>query len=98
MSPRPSRRRTLFPSRLMTGCSYGEAMKTLVITVAISAPLIAFIAWALSWIALLEAVAAVAVVLLAVLVLGRLRETAVKVRSQDEGQRHHRGRGGGGLM
>ncbi len=87
-----------FTSHIMTGCSYGETMKTLVITVTVSVALIATIAWVLSWITLLDAVAAVAVALLIALVLGRLRETAVKIASNDEGQRHHRGRGGGGLM
>lgn len=76
----------------------GKTMKTLAITVTSSATLMAFIAWALSWITVLEAVGAVAVVLLITLAIGRIRETAVKVPSDDEGQRHHRGRGGGGLM
>lgn len=73
-------------------------MKTLVLAVTISAALLASIAWALSWITLFEAVGAVAVALLVVLAVGRLREKSVKIPSDDEGQRHHRGRGGGGLM
>lgn len=73
-------------------------MKTLVIAVTISAAVLAFIAWAFSWIETFEAVAAVAVVLLITLAIGRLRETASRVPSEEEGQRHHRGRGGGGLM
>lgn len=73
-------------------------MKTFVIASMIVVTAFAFIAWALTWITLLEAAGAVAVGLVIVLVTARLREGGVKVPSDDEGQRHHRGRGGGGLM
>lgn len=82
----------------MAGCSYGEDMKALVFTVTISAALVASIAWAISWISFLDAVTVVAVALGIAWALGRLRERAVGVPSDDEGQRHHRGRGGSGLM
>lgn len=73
-------------------------MKTFVIASMIAVTALATIAWTMTWITLVEAAGAVAVGLLVVLVTARLRESAVKVPSDDEGQRHHRGRGGGGLM
>lgn len=47
---------------------------------------------------MLEIAALVAVVLLIVFAVRRLKEKNVKLPREDEGQRHHRGRGGGGLM
>lgn len=76
----------------------GGNMLTFVIGSMIAVTALASTAWALTWITLVEAAGAVAVGLLIVLVAARLRESAVKVPSDDEGQRHHRGRGGGGLM
>lgn len=76
----------------------GGKMKTLLIASMIVVTAFAFIGVALTWITLLEAAGAVAVGLVIVLVTARLREGAIRVPSDDEGQRHHRGRGGGGLM
>lgn len=76
----------------------GELIKTLITTAIISAVLIGIVVWTSSGIAILEAVAVVALALLMSLALGRLREKNVKLTADDEGQRHHRGRGGGGLM
>lgn len=76
----------------------GNALKILVTTAAISAVFLAFAVWVLSGISVLEAFAVVALSLLISLALRHLREKHVKLRADDEGQRHHRGRGGGGLM
>ena len=76
----------------------GNTLKVLVTTVAISAVLIALAVWVLSGITVLDAFAVVALSLLIALALRHLREKHVKLRADDEGQRHHRGRGGGGLM
>ncbi|GAB3554587.1 hypothetical protein GCM10027404_29010 [Arthrobacter tumbae] len=76
----------------------GNTSKVLVTTAVISAVLIAFAVWVLSGITVLDAFGVVAISLLISLALRHLREKHVKLRADDEGQRHHRGRGGGGLM
>jgi hypothetical protein len=76
----------------------GTTTKTIVITAAISAVLIAFLVWALDGITILEGAAVVALSSLVALIIGRLREKDVKLTADDEGQRHSRGRGGSGLM
>ncbi|KRF06212.1 hypothetical protein ASH00_08085 [Arthrobacter sp. Soil782] len=76
----------------------GNTLKVLVTTAGISAVLIVSTVWVLSDISVLEAFAVVALSLLISLALRHLREKHVKLRADDEGQRHHRGRGGGGLM
>lgn len=82
----------------MAGCSYGGTMKILITTVVISAVLIGFTASALSGITIFEGAALVALSPLISLALAYLREKDVLLGAEDTGQRHHRGRGGGGLM
>ncbi|MGJ9404543.1 hypothetical protein [Arthrobacter sp. KK5.5] len=73
-------------------------MRILITTAVISAVLIGFTAWALSGITILESVAILALSLLIALALDQQREKDVKLGTDDTGQRHHGGRGGGGLI
>lgn len=73
-------------------------MRIIITTAIISAVFIGFTVWALSGITVLEGAAIVASSLLISLALGQLRERDVKLTADDTGQRHHGGRGGGGLI
>lgn len=82
----------------MAGCSYGGTMRILITAAIISAALIGFLTWAFSGITILEGAAVAGLSLLISLALGQLREKDVKLGADDTGQRHHGGRGGGGLI
>ncbi|MFP5314389.1 hypothetical protein SAMN04488693_101438 [Arthrobacter subterraneus] len=73
-------------------------MRIIITAAVISAVFIGFTVWALSRITFLEGAAIVALSLLISLALGQLREKDVKLTADDTGQRHHGGRGGGGLV
>lgn len=70
-------------------------MRILITAAVISAALIGFITWAFSGITILEGAAVAG---LSLLISLALREKEVKLGADDTGQRHHGGRGGGGLI